>query len=72
MRLFIAGNLPANVRDAIHADAAVLRDAAPAVRWVAAPSLHITLKFLGECDERVIDDPVDKLIRQRGVDLRQE
>ena len=56
MRLFIAGNLPANVRDAIHADAAALRDAAPAVRWVAAPSLHITLKFLGECDERVIDD----------------
>jgi len=56
MRLFIAGNLPANVRDAIHADAAVLRDAAPSVRWVAGPSLHITLKFLGECDERVIDD----------------
>jgi RNA 2',3'-cyclic 3'-phosphodiesterase len=55
MRLFVAGNLPAAIRDLIHADAAPLRAAVPAVKWVAAPALHITLKFLGECDERQVD-----------------
>ena len=84
MRLFIAGNLPASVRDAIHADAVGLREAAPAVKWVSAPSLHITLKFLGERDESVSNDarralesvgerhgPIDVRLtaqRARGID----
>ena len=54
MRLFVATNLPAAVRDAIHADAAPLREAAHAVKWVAAPALHVTLKFLGERMTRVV------------------
>lgn len=56
MRLFIAVNLPAALRDAIHGQAASLRAATTAVRWVAAPALHITLKFLGDQDDRLVPD----------------
>lgn len=54
MRLFVAINLPQATRDAIYQDAAPLRAATNAVKWVAAPLIHATLKFLGEqSDERV-------------------
>jgi 2'-5' RNA ligase len=55
MRLFIAVNLPPAVRDAIYADAEPLRAATNAVRWVAPPALHVTLKFLGEQHETLVD-----------------
>ena len=54
MRLFIAANFPAAVRDAIYADAAPLRAATTGVRWVSPAALHVTLKFLGEQDESVV------------------
>ena len=54
MRLFLAVNLPPTVRDAIFRDAEPLRAAAAAVKWVAAPSLHVTLKFLGEQAETLV------------------
>ena len=48
MRLFIAVNLPAETRGAIHHAVDPLRLIAPDAMWVAADNLHITLKFLGE------------------------
>ncbi len=54
MRLFIAVNLPAAVRDAIYADAEPLRAATNAIRWVSPAALHVTLKFLGEQDESLV------------------
>ena len=56
MRLFVAGNLPSAIRDAVYAGAAPLREATSAIKWVTASSLHITLKFLGERDERLVGD----------------
>jgi len=56
MRLFLAINLPAAVRDRIFQDAEPLRAASAAVKWIAAPSLHVTLKFLGEQDESRVED----------------
>ena len=56
MRLFLAINLPAETRDAIYADAESLRASTRGVRWVASSALHITVKFLGEHDERFVDD----------------
>ena len=54
MRLFIAINLPATVREAMHDVTAPLRDAAPDVRWIRSDALHVTLKFLGtDADNRV-------------------
>ena len=56
MRLFIAINIPPVVRDAIYADAAPLRTASTDVRWISSTALHVTLKFLGEQDERIIPE----------------
>jgi 2'-5' RNA ligase len=48
VRLFLAINLPPDVRAALHAATGPLRAAAPAVKWVGPEQLHLTLKFLGE------------------------
>lgn len=61
MRLFIAVNLPAAVRDAIYADAGPLRATTTAVRWVSAAALHVTLKFLGEQHESLVTPLRDAL-----------
>jgi 2'-5' RNA ligase len=55
MRLFVAINIPAPIRDALHSDVAPLREASGGVRWVASPALHVTLKFLGEQGDAVLD-----------------
>lgn len=51
VRLFIAINLPADVRHRIHEATAPLREAAPDVAWTPPERLHLTLKFLGERPE---------------------
>lgn len=56
MRLFVAINLPTAVRDAIHSDAEPLRSAARTVKWVTAPLLHVTLKFLGAQADALLPD----------------
>lgn len=48
MRLFVALDLPAAVRGALHDWAASLED--PSLRLIAAESLHVTLLFLGESE----------------------
>jgi 2'-5' RNA ligase len=51
MRLFVAVNLPADLRQALWDAAGPLRQRDYPVRWVAASAMHLTLKFLGEVDE---------------------
>ncbi|HEX9730300.1 MAG TPA: RNA 2',3'-cyclic phosphodiesterase [Gemmatimonadales bacterium] len=51
MRLFVAVNLPARVRDGLVRALARLRAAPFPVRWVDAAAVHLTLKFLGEVPE---------------------
>lgn len=54
MRLFVAVNLPAAERRAVWDATAPLRESRLPVRWAPEPSLHLTLRFLGEVDgERV-------------------
>jgi len=50
MRLFIAIELPREIRDALMAFLTELRGIAPRAKWVRAENLHVTLKFLGETD----------------------
>ena len=54
MRLFLALNLPPELRDAVHEAAAPLREAAPSLAWTAADKLHLTVKFLGECADEAV------------------
>src|SRR5215472_11660599 len=48
MRLFVAIDIPEEVRSAISSAVAKLRPAAPKARWVRIEGLHVTLKFIGE------------------------
>jgi RNA 2',3'-cyclic 3'-phosphodiesterase len=50
MRLFIAVEIPRNVRVEINSLLEGFRALAPNVKWVRAENLHLTLKFLGETD----------------------
>ena len=51
MRLFVAVNFPADVRQALWQSAEPLRRRDFPVKWVGADQVHVTLKFLGEVPE---------------------
>lgn len=51
MRLFVAINLPSDVRSAVWEATAPMRACAPELPWVDESRLHLTLKFLGEQPE---------------------
>ena len=48
MRLFVAIEIPQNIRAAYIALLKDFRAIAPQAKWVRAENLHVTLKFLGE------------------------
>ena len=62
MRLFVAVNLPADVREAVWTAAEPARRGSPPVRWVGPDGIHVTLKFLGE----VADERLDELRQALG------
>lgn len=55
MRLFVAVNLPPELREAVWAAAEPARRGTPPVRWVGPDGIHVTLKFLGEVAEERTD-----------------
>lgn len=55
MRLFIAINIPAEEKDKIHRATAVLREQGYPVRWVEPHLYHVTLKFLGEVRQALLE-----------------
>jgi 2'-5' RNA ligase len=56
MRVFIAVDLPNEIREALRDLQRELRPLTNTVRWVAPESIHITLKFLGEVPDKRIED----------------
>jgi 2'-5' RNA ligase len=61
-RLFVAVNLPDAVRAGVVAAVAPLVESAPrAVAWVREPSLHLTLRFLGERPAALVDRLAEEL-----------
>ena len=50
MRLFVAIQIPADIRAAFASFLKELATIAPRVKWVRAENLHVTLKFLGNTD----------------------
>jgi RNA 2',3'-cyclic 3'-phosphodiesterase len=63
VRLFLAINLPAEVREAIDLATEPLRIAAPNVAWTSAAKMHLTLKFLGDQPETVVEPLRDAMAR---------
>ncbi len=55
MRLFVALDLDAAIRQRIARFLDGVREFAPDARWVRAESLHLTLKFIGEQPDRKLD-----------------
>lgn len=70
MRLFVALSLPESTKDALLAQQDALRAslgvAERAVRWVAAPAMHLTLAFLGEVAERAVPIVADCVQQHRN------
>lgn len=66
-RLFVALALPDHVRAALSR----LRRGFPGARWVAEENFHLTLRFIGEVDNRAMDDIAAQLdrVREPGFDL---
>lgn len=54
-RLFVAVELPAELRASLEARAHALRDAQPGLRAIRADAIHLTLKFLGPVERDGID-----------------
>jgi len=78
VRLFVALNIPSEVRDALGELIKELSDADSAsskskARWVRAESLHITLKFIGHVDTAKLE-PIRVALSQvhspQAVELR--
>jgi 2'-5' RNA ligase len=55
VRLFVALSPPASALGELEAAVAPLRAAQPDLRWSSPQSWHVTLAFLGEVDEAVLD-----------------
>jgi 2'-5' RNA ligase len=56
MRVFIAIDLPNEIRDALSEVQRELQPLTDSARWVAPESIHITLKFIGEIPEKRLED----------------
>jgi len=62
LRMFVALVPPEEAVDHLDAFLEVRRSAAP-YRWASSEQLHVTLAFLGEVEERRIDDLTERLGR---------
>ena len=66
VRLFVACEVPDEVREAIASVIAQLRpEGANAVRWIRPEGVHVTLKFLGEVSSKKL--PAIKIAIQEAV-----
>jgi len=62
MRVFVAIELNDVCRAALVRAAAELRERVPGVRWVRPESLHLTMQFVGDIDERDVPDVIESLL----------
>jgi 2'-5' RNA ligase len=61
LRTFIAVPLPLEIRSAIVEFAGQLRPFCGSARWERIDKLHLTMKFLGDTDERLVPEVLDAL-----------
>jgi 2'-5' RNA ligase len=55
VRLFVALEIPTEVRETLAELVSQLRGLAPKLKWVRAENLHLTLKFIGEIEIEKLD-----------------
>lgn len=66
MRLFVALDIDAEIRERIATFLEGVRGLAPDVRWARPEALHITLKFIGELEESRLADARAGLLQITG------
>lgn len=64
MRLFVAVEIPAEVKREIGTRVDALRRSVADASWTKSDTLHVTLAFLGEQDESAVAPVVDAMQRQ--------
>jgi 2'-5' RNA ligase len=67
MRLYLGCPLPSTTERELDNVIRTLKERDGAVRWVASKNIHLTIRFLGDTDERLVDDiaqKVDTIARQ--------
>ena len=52
IRLFVGIALPSVLRERL----AILSSGLPGARWITPESMHLTLRFIGDVEEQVVDD----------------
>jgi 2'-5' RNA ligase len=73
VRLFVAIEIPKEIRNALAMFIKELRAIAPQVKWVRAENLHITVKFLGHTDSaqlQSIENALDSIRDSDPVTLK--
>jgi 2'-5' RNA ligase len=63
MRLFVALTPPGEVIEAVRVVTEELRECAPELRWTRPQQWHVTLAFLGEVGDDVVDELARRLSR---------
>ncbi|NOZ63108.1 MAG: RNA 2',3'-cyclic phosphodiesterase [Calditrichaeota bacterium] len=61
IRTFIAVEIPQEIRNQIASFQTELKKNGGKVAWVRAENMHLTLKFLGDTEEKLIDEIGEKL-----------
>lgn len=61
MRCFIAIDLSEEIRSAISGIIKPIRNISSGIRWVDGKNIHLTLKFLGETDDKLIPEISERL-----------
>lgn len=56
MRVFIAVDIPDTIREELSEVQRALRPLTSSAKWVAPESIHITLKFVGEIQDKRLED----------------
>jgi RNA 2',3'-cyclic 3'-phosphodiesterase len=66
VRLFVALDLPENVRQALRESIEPLKTACPKARWVRPEMMHVTLKFIGHIEAEKLDSVLAALLPVRS------
>ncbi|MFH1888628.1 MAG: RNA 2',3'-cyclic phosphodiesterase [Candidatus Omnitrophota bacterium] len=69
MRAFIAIELPQEIKDSLENLQEELKTARSDVKWVRPENIHLTMKFLGEINDKQLDkinDIIDQAVEKRN------
>lgn len=61
MRIFVAINIPENIKNNIVSVQEDLKKSNANVKWVEKNNCHITLKFLGEIEEKIMPEIISEI-----------